>query len=177
MVTHDAKVSNMLRATLSRRKQIALAVARKFRGVDPRELEGQTVAAAWQALQTFDPRRGSLVDHVGMRCYREAVRHALWLVSGRREGTRSNKLARFERAPIEEARGVHAPAELDPPRVLEPALARLTAKQREVVLGVYVAGMSDADVAIRVGVSRSAVSDIHRRALRDLREWLGGART
>jgi RNA polymerase sigma-70 factor (ECF subfamily) len=61
--------------------------------------------------------------------------------------------------------------------MLEPALARLTAEQRQTVELRFFAGLSVADTAARMGRSDEAVKKLQARALANLRRHLAPPRT
>jgi RNA polymerase sigma factor (sigma-70 family) len=87
---------------------------------------------------------------------------------------RLRKRARADRRRADTHRGDHAPDPGDTRRIdLERALRRLSARQREVVVLRYLAGLPEAEVAALLGCSPGTVKQHASRGLAGLRKTLG----
>jgi RNA polymerase sigma-70 factor, ECF subfamily len=128
------------------------------------DLTGETFEKAWRSWRRFDPRRGTPRAWLCSIARRAALDHF------RTEDRRRRREERY-------ARGAVATEEpLLGPGVVETALARLSAAEREVVALRVLLELDGPTAARLLGISSTACSTRLSRALKRLEEMISDAR-
>ncbi|MDQ3403309.1 MAG: SigB/SigF/SigG family RNA polymerase sigma factor [Actinomycetota bacterium] len=140
----------------------------------PRQLKELhvTVAAGRNELsQTLGraPKPSELADHLGLT--REQVYEALVASAGKQGSSLDARLSEpsGDRFGYEDERLT----EVDNRRALSPLLAELPEREQKIIVLRFFRGMSQADIARRVGVSQMQVSRLLAKTLERLRAGLG----
>ncbi|MBB5907074.1 RNA polymerase sigma-B factor [Actinoalloteichus hymeniacidonis] len=136
-----------------------------------KELSSSVIGARAELTQRLGrtPKPSEIADHLDIS--REEVFEAL-VASGGRQGTSLDRL--LEDSPNTEF-GAEDPemTEVDNRRLLHPLLNELTERDRKIVVLRFFGGMSQADIARRVGVSQMQVSRLLAAILEKLRTSIG----
>jgi RNA polymerase sigma factor (sigma-70 family) len=137
-------------------ERVCAAVA----GSDREDCEQEVFARVWRKAALFDPGQGSA---------------AAWLLTLARRTALNLRAGRRPPLPIEH---VPFPDEAAPPDVeafwLDPALARLSERERTVIELAYYADLSETAIARRLRVPLGSVKSWKRRGLNRLATMLGG---
>ncbi|APU16704.1 MULTISPECIES: SigB/SigF/SigG family RNA polymerase sigma factor [Actinoalloteichus] len=136
-----------------------------------KELSASVIGARNELTQSLGrtPKPSELAEHLGIS--REEVFEAL-VASGGRQGSSLDRLLEDSpNAPL----GSADPEmdEVDNRRLLHPLLAKLPERDRKIVVLRFFGGMSQADIARRVGVSQMQVSRLLASILSRLRAGIG----
>jgi RNA polymerase sigma-70 factor (ECF subfamily) len=122
--------------------------------------------SAWRTAASFDPRRGNASTWLLTLVHRRAVDVV------RREDRR--RAQPIENAPIASGDATDETAELrEQRRAVQAALAQLPPEQREALELAYYGGLSQSELAERLGVPLGTVKSRMFSALSKLRELLG----
>jgi RNA polymerase sigma factor (sigma-70 family) len=122
--------------------------------------------SAWRTAASFDPRRGKASTWLMTLVHRRAVDVV------RREDRR--RAQPIENAPIASGDATDETAELrEQRRAVQAALAQLPPEQREALELAYYGGLSQSELAERLGVPLGTVKSRMFSALSKLRELLG----
>lgn len=144
----------------------------KLSGADEAELQGEALLTLLRAVEEFEPSRGVPFEAF----VKEKVWEAL-LSFVRREAKRKRRerlLSDFVGEGLRPPKGLPvSPEEAVLRKVdMEKALEALPEREREVIVGLFYKGLTQGEVARRLGVSQSQVSKLKAKALRRLREFL-----
>jgi len=137
------------------------------------DLVQETFLRVWNRVSGFDSARGAVGPWLLAVARNRAIDYLRY--QGRR-GESSIELNETEHPSL--FAGISAdPPSFDTARDVKRALGELTPQQREAIELAYFAGMSQTEIAERMGQPLGTVKTWMRRALQQMRESLGGAMT
>ncbi|ASO21879.1 RNA polymerase sigma-B factor [Actinoalloteichus hoggarensis] len=136
-----------------------------------KELSASVIGARNELTQSLGrtPKPSELAEHLGIP--REDVFEAL-VASGGRQGSSLDRLLEDTPNPPFGSADPEM-AEVDNRRLVRPLLARLPERDRKIVVLRFYGGLSQADIARRVGVSQMQVSRLLASILTRLRAGIG----
>jgi RNA polymerase sigma-70 factor, ECF subfamily len=137
------------------------------------DLLQETFLRVWNRVQGFDPRKGAIGPWVLAVARNRAIDY-LRSASGQFRNTLELDVIDHPSLYVDMERGL---LQSDKVRRVRAAMEKLSAAQRQVIELAYFEGLSQSEIAERMGQPLGTVKTWARTALRNLREELGAAIT